>query len=42
MALAFLLFVFFVVVLLIAGFIFPPSKWLEWIHAGEKKPGDKK
>jgi len=36
MALAFLLFVFFIVIVAIAGFVFPPSKWLEWFH-GDKK-----
>jgi hypothetical protein len=37
MALAFLLVVFFVVVLLIAGFIFPPSKWLQWFYGDDKR-----
>jgi hypothetical protein len=30
MALFFLLFMFFIIVLLIALFIFPPTKWVEW------------
>jgi len=37
MALAFLLFVFLVVILLIVGFIFPPTKWLEWFYKGGRK-----
>ena len=36
MALAVLLFVFFIIVLLIAFFIFPPNKWVEWFV---KPPG---
>ncbi|MEO8097803.1 MAG: hypothetical protein ABI811_08890 [Acidobacteriota bacterium] len=32
MALAFLLVVFFFVILMIAFFVFPPTKWLEWFH----------
>jgi hypothetical protein len=37
MALAILLLVFFVVVVMIAGFVFPPTKWLEWFHGASKK-----
>jgi hypothetical protein len=37
MALVVLLLVFLFVVLLIAGFVFPPSKWLEWFYKGGKK-----
>ena len=37
MALFVLLFVFLVVILLIAGFVFPPTKWLEFIFKGGKK-----
>ena len=37
MALAFLLFVFLVVILLIVGFVFPPTKWVEWFYKGGKK-----
>ncbi len=37
MALAFLLFVLFAVVLMIAAFVFPPTKWLEWLHGSDKK-----
>jgi hypothetical protein len=36
MALALLLFVFLIIVLLIAGFVFPPSKWQEWFYGGKK------
>ena len=36
MALAFLLLVFLIVVLAIAAFVFPPSKWLEWFHNQKK------
>jgi hypothetical protein len=32
MALAILLFVFFIVIVMIAFFVFPPSKWLEWFY----------
>ncbi|MEP6963090.1 MAG: hypothetical protein ABI995_13505 [Acidobacteriota bacterium] len=32
MALAFLLIVFFIVIVMIAFFVFPPTKWLEWFH----------
>lgn len=42
MALAVLLFVFFVIVLLIALFIFPPNKWVEWFVKPEAKKQDKK
>lgn len=41
MALAFLLFVLLAVVLMIAGFVFPPSKWLEWFYGSQKKPDDR-
>ena len=37
MALAVLLFVFFIIVLLIAFFIFPPNKWVEWFVNKDKK-----
>ena len=37
MALFFLLFVLLVVVLLIAGFVFPPTKWVEWVYKASKK-----
>jgi hypothetical protein len=37
MALAFLLLVFFVVILAIAAFVFPPSKWLEWFYGKPEK-----
>lgn len=38
MALAFLLLVFFFVILLIAGFVFAPTKWVEWFFkSGRKK-----
>jgi hypothetical protein len=37
MALAVLLFVFFVIVVLIAFFIFPPNKWVEWFVNKDKK-----
>ena len=37
MALAVLLFVFFVIVVLIAFFIFPPNKWVEWFVKKDKK-----
>ena len=37
MALAFLLFVFFVVIVLLAGFIFPPTKLIEWFLKSGKK-----
>jgi hypothetical protein len=36
MALVFLLVVFFVIILMIAGFVFPPTKWVEWFY-GHKK-----
>ena len=36
MALVFLLVVFFVVILAIAGVVFQPSKWLEWFYGGKK------
>jgi hypothetical protein len=36
MALVFLLIVFLIVIVAIAGFVFPPSKWLEWFHGGKK------
>jgi len=37
MALAFLLFVFFVIIVLIGLFIFPPTKWVERFANKEKK-----
>jgi hypothetical protein len=37
MALAVLLFVFFIIVILIALFIFPPNKWVEWFVKNDKK-----
>jgi len=37
MALAVLLFVFFIIVVLIALFIFPPNKWVEWFVKNDKK-----
>jgi hypothetical protein len=37
MALAVLLFVFFVIVVLIAFFIFPPNRWVEWFVNKDKK-----
>ena len=37
LALIFLLFVFFIVVMAIVGFIFPPSKWLEWVYKSGRK-----
>lgn len=37
MALAFLLFVLFVVAMMIAFFIFPPSKWVQWFYGDSKK-----
>jgi hypothetical protein len=36
MALFFLLLVFGFVVLLIAAFIFPPTKWVKWMSSKEK------
>ena len=36
MALAVLLFVFFIIVILIALFIFPPNKWVEWFVKKDK------
>jgi hypothetical protein len=37
MALAILLFVFFVVVAMIALFIFPPTKWVQWFYNTDDK-----
>ena len=37
MALAFLLFVLFAVVLMIAFFVFPPTKWVEWFYGSENE-----
>jgi len=37
MALVVLLFVFFMIVVLIALFIFPPNKWVEWFVKKDKK-----
>ena len=36
MALAFLLVVLFLVILMIAFFVFPPTKWLEWFYNESK------
>jgi hypothetical protein len=36
MALFFLLLVFGFVVLLIAAFIFPPTKWVQWMSSKKK------
>ena len=41
MALAVLLFVLFIVVLMIAFFVFPPTKWVEWFY-NQTKDSDKK
>jgi hypothetical protein len=32
LALVLLLFVFLMVILLIAAFVFPPTRWLEWFY----------
>ena len=37
MALAFLLFVFFIVVVAIALFVFPPNSWAQLLKGDEKK-----
>jgi membrane protein YdbS with pleckstrin-like domain len=37
MALAILLFVFFVVVAMITLFIFPPTKWVQWFYKTDNK-----
>lgn len=37
MALAVLLFVFFVIIVLIGLFVFPPTKWVQWFASGNKK-----
>jgi hypothetical protein len=37
MALFVLLLVFFVVILLIVGFVFPPTRWVELFFKGNKK-----
>ncbi len=37
MALFFLLLVFGFVILLIAAFIFPPTKWAQWMSAKDDK-----
>jgi hypothetical protein len=37
MALALLLFVFFVVVAMIALFVFPPTKWVQWFYNTDNK-----
>jgi hypothetical protein len=37
MALAVLLFVFFVIIALIGLFVFPPTKWVEWFGNQNKK-----
>ncbi len=36
MALAVLLFVFFVIIALIGLFVFPPTKWVEWFRESEQ------
>lgn len=42
MALFVLLFVFFIIVVLIALFIFPPQKWVEWFVKSDSAKNDKK
>ncbi|MEP7354819.1 MAG: hypothetical protein ABI824_16440 [Acidobacteriota bacterium] len=42
MALAVLLVVLFVVVLAIVGFVFPPTKWLEYFYNEDKGVGHSK
>lgn len=37
MALAFLLLVLFLVVVMIALFVFPPTKWVQWFYSQEDK-----
>jgi hypothetical protein len=37
MALAVLLFVFFVIIVLITLFIFPPTRWVRWFASKDKK-----
>jgi hypothetical protein len=37
MALAFLIFVLLLVVALIALFIFPPTKWVQWFYKTDNK-----
>ena len=37
MALAVLLFVFFVIIVLIGLFVFPPTKWVKWFASDDKK-----
>ena len=37
MALFVLLLVFFLVIVLIVGFVFPPTRWVEWFFKGSKK-----
>jgi hypothetical protein len=37
MALAVLLFVFFVIIVLIGLFIFPPTKWVQWFASQNKR-----
>ena len=37
MALAVLLFVFFIIIVLIGLFVFPPTKWVEWFASPTKK-----
>jgi hypothetical protein len=37
-ALAFLIIVFLFVIALIALFVFPPQKWVEFLHGRNKKP----
>jgi hypothetical protein len=40
MALAFLLLVFFLVIAMIAFFIFPPTKWVEWFYNNDEEKKD--
>jgi hypothetical protein len=37
MALFALLVVFLIVVVMIAAFVFPPTKWVEWLLKGKRK-----
>ncbi|MFM2125243.1 MAG: hypothetical protein RL328_1694 [Acidobacteriota bacterium] len=39
MALALLLFMFFIAIVMVTLFVFPPSKWLEWFY---NNPDEKK
>jgi hypothetical protein len=42
MALAILLFVLFIVVAMIAFFIFPPTKWVEWFYDNNEPASSEK